>query len=191
MSTFLGYIHYLMYDKIQFQETLTKALLPLSNAPEAIKNTLQNLGEIEKGDLEDLIDTTNIHSWLQERVQIAESHLAYTVRQLIKENPSNSEKILKIMKQLGEDEGFSGNAKEAYQYMTSKFLDGMPCDGALVLLKNSEKEILFQVAMDVHRSKYHELTPFYWEMRSAFMEGLLFTSSCTFYSLGEATYALR
>lgn len=191
MSAFLGYIHYLMYDKILFQEKITNALLPLCQDTEEVAQKLDTLGEIEKGNLEDFIDVTNIHGWLQERVQIAESHLAYTVRQLIKENPDNHQRILQIMKKLGEDEGFSGNAREAYQYMCSKFLDGMPCDGALMLLENSEEKITFQVATDVHQGKYRELTPFYWDMRSAFMEGLLRMSSCSYHAMGDSVYTLR
>ena len=68
MSLFLGKIHYWLFNKIKWFEGIEDELLRLDST--------FNVEELDKicGErtpdkpLEDIIDTSNIHGWLQERL---------------------------------------------------------------------------------------------------------------------------
>lgn len=121
MSRFLGKIHYIMFDKINYVDEIARKMSELLDDNVDLKN-------IERGALEDLIDTDNIHGWLQVRVGIVEDNLARVLSELKKEE--KLEGALKIAYDFGAKEDFSGDASDAFQFMSDKFLDGMPCDMA-------------------------------------------------------------
>lgn len=77
MSRFLGKIHYIMFDKINYVDEITRKMSELLDDNVDLKN-------IERGALEDLIDTDNIHGWLQVRVAIVEDNLARVLSELKK-----------------------------------------------------------------------------------------------------------
>ena len=61
MSEHLGPIHYMMYEKICFQDEITEKLLSKEDKKEL--DTLHP--PVKKGDLKDLIDIPNIHGrWI-------------------------------------------------------------------------------------------------------------------------------
>ncbi|MDO5715334.1 MAG: hypothetical protein Q4P25_02005 [Tissierellia bacterium] len=190
MSLFLGHIHYLMFDKIKFQEQLINKLLHFTSQREELENELDALGAIEEGSLEEIIDPSNIHGWLQERVIRSERRLALVCQQLITEG--QSEKILQTGYQVGEELDFSGNAAEAYTIMTQHFLDGMPCDGALRPLVLEDDEVVLQVITDLHRQYWKESTiSLYWELRSQFMKGLLKNTKYQWIEKDHPIYEIR
>lgn len=78
MSKFLGKIHYIMFDKINYVDEITRKMSELLDDKVDLKS-------IENGNLEDLIDTDNIHGWLQVRVGVVEDNLAKVLTQLKKE----------------------------------------------------------------------------------------------------------
>ena len=83
MSLFLGKIHYWLFNKIKWFEGIEDELLRLDST--------FNVEELDKicGErtpdkpLEDIIDTSNIHGWLQERIIIAEGRNAYITKYLV------------------------------------------------------------------------------------------------------------
>lgn len=165
MSLFVGFIHKLMWQKIGFMEDLTSQI--------AIdKSEIDRIATIEKGDLEDLIDESNIHGWLEKRVIKAEKRLAKAVSSYIKANGENA--LLCEFYNLGKDNNFSGTVQDAYKFMTESFLDGMPCDGSLKVLRN-DNEVHFEVVNDVHRDIWEEFSSIdtYWKLREAYMKGLV------------------
>ena len=104
MSLFLGRIHYIMYDKILFQEEVLNNLLDLLEEDKRleIKKDLYENFPIEKGNLEDLIDSSNIHGWLNERVIRSENRLAKAVSLLLKDFDLDELKN-KILNWIGEN----------------------------------------------------------------------------------------
>ncbi|MFR7873005.1 MAG: hypothetical protein ACLU3K_05100, partial [Peptoniphilus grossensis] len=70
MSLYLGRIHYIMYDKILFQEEILNKLMELLEEEKCLelKKDLDDNFPLERGNLEDIIDERNIHGWLNERV---------------------------------------------------------------------------------------------------------------------------
>ena len=87
MSLFLGRIHYIMYDKILFQEEILENLLDLLEEEKSLelKKDLDDKFPLERGNLEDIIDESNIHGWLNERVIRSENRLAKAVSILLED----------------------------------------------------------------------------------------------------------
>ncbi len=168
MSRFLGKIHYIMFDKINYVDEITRKMSELLDDID-LKN-------IERGALEDLIDTDNIHGWLQVRVGIVEDNLARVLSELKKED--KLEDALKIAYDFGANEDFSGDAPDAFQFMSDKFLDGMPCDMANLPVESDDGEFRWVKRIDVHEQYYiyGESSEVYDEFRRAWMNGLL--SNC-------------
>ena len=169
MSRFLGKIHYIMFDKINYVNEITRKMSELLDENVDLKN-------IERGALEDLIDTDNIHGWLQVRVGIVEDNLARVLSELKKEG--KLEDALEIAYDFGAKENFSGDASDAFQFMSDKFLDGMPCDMANLPVESDNGEFRWIKRIDVHEQYYiyGESSEIYDEFRGAWMNGLL--SNC-------------
>ncbi|MBS5967362.1 MAG: hypothetical protein KIA06_07955 [Finegoldia magna] len=165
MSRFLGKIHYIMFDKINYVDKITRSMSKLLDDVD-LKN-------IESGALEDLIDTDNIHGWLQVRVAIVEDNLAKILSELKKEG--RLEDALKIAYDFGAKEDFSGDASDAFQFMSDKFLDGMPCDMANLPVESNYGEFRWVKRIDVHEQYYiyGESSEVYDEFRHAWLDGLL------------------
>ena len=69
MSAFLGSIHHWLYGKIEFQNGLVERLSDMiskNGYDDGILSEMeQKYGAVEKGSLENMIDNSNIHGWLQ------------------------------------------------------------------------------------------------------------------------------
>ena len=116
MSKTLGPIHYLMYEKIKFQDEITDFLMDGDFSQ--IKYE-----PVSKRPLKEILDQENIHGFLQEKIDIVESRLAKALR--LCKNPS--EKLFKLGQECGKDKGFS-NFEEIFTDLNKYLLNGMPCD---------------------------------------------------------------
>ncbi|WBW50447.1 hypothetical protein O6R05_02580 [Peptoniphilus equinus] len=164
MSAFLGYIHHLMWDRIQFTEHLVQWLLQ-----DGTPLDFDQVGVIEKGNVSELIDPDNIHTWLSDRVHLAERRLEKAAAYVAAS--SSREDLIARAYDFGKQEDFHGTKIEAYQQITSKFLDGMPCDGACVFT-GSDDEVDFVVKRDVHEAFWNDVS-MYWDVRNAYIQGLI------------------
>ena len=192
MSLFLGYIHHLMYDKVLFQEELLESLLELLDDDKKIKliEELNRDFPIERGDLKDIIDESNIHGWLDERVRRSENRLAKTVSFLLRD--FDIEELKNKFNKLGKTYEVGESPEEAFNFITSKFLDGMPCDHSLMIIKNEENEFIFKVARDLHKDIWESYVnpDYYWDLRDAFISGSLENSGLKYEKIDE-TYVIR
>lgn len=192
MSLFLGRIHYIMYDKILFQEEILDKLLELLDEEKSLelKKELDKEFPIERGNLEDIIDESNIHGWLNERVIRSENRLAKAVSILLRD--FDLEKLENKFFEIGKNYEAGESPMEVFSFITSKFLDGMPCDHALAILKNDEDEFVFTVASDVHKSIWEKyVSPeIYWMLRDSFIAGSLSSTSLKYQKI-EENYVIR
>ena len=192
MSLFLGYIHHLMYDKVLFQEELLESLLELLDDDKKIKliEELNRDFPIERGELKDIIDEGNIHGWLDERVRRSENRLAKTVAVLLRD--FDIEELKNKFKDFGKSYEAGESPEEAFKFITSKFLDGMPCDHSLMIIKNEEDEFVFKIARDLHKDIWESyLNPdYYWDLRDAFISGSLENSGLQYEKIDES-YVIR
>lgn len=192
MSLFLGRIHYIMYDKILFQEEILDNLLNFLEEEKRneLKKDLDEEFPLEKGNLEDIIDESNIHGWLNERVIRSENRLAKAVSILLRD--LNLKKLKNKFFEIGKNYKAGEAPMEVFSFMTSKFLDGMPCDHALAILKNDEDEFVFTVLSDVHKNIWKDyVSPeIYWVLRDSFILGSLNSSDLKFEKI-EENYVIR
>lgn len=150
MSKTLGPIHYLMYEKIKFQDEITDFLMdgdfsqieyePVSTKP-----------------LEEILDQENIHGYLQEKIDIVESRLAKALS--LCKNPS--EKLFKLGKECGRDKDFS-SFEQIFTDLNTYLLDGMPCDqglsavldqGSLYLITNTNLHKKYEEEINLENSR--------------------------------------
>ena len=76
MSKFLGPVHFWLYRKIQFQESLIDALISYAVQEGWNDEDLTRYSCQDRRQLDEIIDETNIHGWLQARIQDAEKRYA-------------------------------------------------------------------------------------------------------------------
>ena len=90
MSLFLGKIHFWLFDKIKWFENLEEEVLKIAkerNMPveEWISYANLNFGEkTPNKPLDEIIDESNIHGWLEGRINSAESRCAYYITNMLK-----------------------------------------------------------------------------------------------------------
>jgi len=103
MSAFLGPIHFWLYDKIKIQNEIVEEILDYAEKNnENIRSELYaKFGDGDLKPLSEVIDVTNIHGWLQERVARVERKLAYLVPKLIDNNPDDFNVIKDIFESKG------------------------------------------------------------------------------------------
>lgn len=145
MSKNLGPVHYMMYEKIKFQDKITNFLL--DGNTEAID---KEFSPVSTKPLEDLIDQDNIHGWLSARIDQVENRLAKAMA--LSANPR--EKMHELGKLEGKDEDLS-NLKLVFDKLNQRMLDGMPCDRALRAGIDEEGNLLLITDNNLH-DKYQK-----------------------------------
>lgn len=196
MSAFLGPIHFWLYNKIKIQneiveETLDYATNSLNNN---MRDDLYNkFGDGDLKPLDQVIDVTNIHGWLQERVNQVEKKLAYTVTELTKNNPENFQVIKDIFKSKGAEVSTfekDSSLDEIYKAINDTLLDGMPCDRANSVVSQEDNEIIWKRNVCVHQQYWDDvqgdINDFY-TLRDEFIEGLLSITDVKYEKLDETT----
>lgn len=196
MSAFLGPIHFWLYNKIEIQneiveETLDYATNSLNNN---MRDDLYNkFGDGDLKPLDQVIDVTNIHGWLQERVNQVEKKLAYTVTELTKNNPENFQVIKDIFKSKGAEVSTfekDSSLDEIYKAINDTLLDGMPCDRANSVVSQEDNEIIWKRNVCVHQQYWDDvqgdINDFY-TLRDEFIEGLLSITDVKYEKLDETT----
>ena len=182
MSAFLGPIHYWLYNKIQFQEALTKAVL---TDYDLILASLEEIcGAVETGDLEEVIDTGNIHGWLQRQIIIAEARFANAVGKLLQEEKVSMEQIETLVYEFGKKHPLTGEtAPEIYKQLQDLLLDGMPCDHVNMLVEQTEEKVCWQRTSDLHSSHWEKLSidgGIYYNLRGTLLKGMLLGSAFSY-----------
>ncbi len=165
MSLFLGKIHYWLFNKIVWFEDLEEEIINLAKNEGLDIDTLakeinNKYGErLPKLPLEDMIDTSNIHGWLQDKIHSAEYRLAtWTVKILEKEN--GREKLedlyikqgLKAANEIIQSGRELDNAVDIYNAVNDYILDGMPCDRVNEVLLQEENKVLWKRRLCVHKN---------------------------------------
>lgn len=182
MSAFLAPIHSRMFAKIQSQEKLIQAIATVAaekgwmDAAEA-----NGYAHEENRPLADIIDHANIHGWLLGKIEDVEARCASFVTKLIDADASRLEAI----KKAAFDFGASNAAEEAdaptlYGALDLILLDGMPCDGACLVLNKSPEHFAWDVRLDVHSAFWTQAggnPAHFYALREAVISGFLSKTS--------------
>lgn len=171
MSLFLAPIHYTMYEKIKNQDKINQLLLDKFEKYGIEENLKKEFGSLPEGDLKDIIDQSNIHGWLQSKIDIVEESFSYITEKLLEEGIKKSE-ILEFFKCLGSETKNLKTAEEIYQKFTGMFLDGMPCDRAIEPVEVSENIAKWNQNIDVHGKYWTDNGLMYKEIRKAWLDDL-------------------
>lgn len=209
MSLFLGKIHFWLFNKIVWFESLEENIVKFAEEKQLPvqqwkKEIYSEFAEpAGKGPLEEIIDTSNIHGWLQKTIKSAELRQAALVTLILNENQSYINDMIKMFEEQGEKEGMQRRAKqcpelpeEIYNILNDYILEGMPCDNVNSIINSSENEIQWHAEKCLHTESWErvngDVTNFY-NLREAwikaFVEALNF--KFTFVKIKERQYKIQ
>jgi len=149
MSATLGPIHNWLYTKINLQNNLSNTL---------IEKYGLNIKKIVLPTLEDAIDGSNIHGWLQEKIDIIEIQFAKVIKESL--NTVSLDELNDTFTKVGTtyiDE--KQTAMQFYKSITDKLLDGMPCDHVNSIIESEDNYLTYKKNICVHQK--------YWDKADA------------------------
>jgi hypothetical protein len=201
MSAFLGPIHHWLYNKIQIQQAFVEEIIRWNEENKVINTDLRSMlneryGETETRPLEEIIDESNIHGWLQERVSQVEYKLAEVVTLILKQDADLFGQLEMIFARVGEEKGLVGDSTMPviYKNISDYLLDGMPCDHANRVLVENELEVVWRRETCVHEEYWAEVggdVSNYYKLRESFINGVLKESNAYIEKIDEVTSKLR
>ena len=165
MSLFLGKIHYWLFNKVLWFEGLEGEIIKLAKDKgidveklEAEINSKYGVKTPNKN-LEDMIDTSNIHGWLQGKIHSAEGRMAAWTKVILE----NNQDYILDMRKVYENQGVNAaneakesleniNAETIFNSMNDYILDGMPCDRVNEVIDSSEESIMWKRRVCVHKN---------------------------------------
>lgn len=171
MSLFLGPIHHWLFKKIKTFENLEKDIMELAKNDSSIPYD-EWLGDIssqygqpiENNNLEEIIDTTNIHGWLQNKISLAELRHAYWITHLINHDSSYENRLEEVFQSNGEKVGrLSKNSysttspSEVYKVLNDYLLEGMPCDRVMQIVEETEKKCSWIMTTCLHSAYWEKI----------------------------------
>lgn len=179
MSRFLAPIHGWLFNKIKVTESLEKSLINSyrevygAEVDSIVNKINEKYGKpLEDGVIEDLVDSSNIHGWLQNKIATAETRQAELLGDLIKKYGEEAEKVAfnafnnqaselaKQAKDIYENE----TAPKIYEALNSYVLEGMPCDNVNNITIKEIDLLEWKNTRCLHRG--------YWEVAGAPVETL-------------------
>lgn len=170
MSRFLGPIHLWLFNKIKLYEELESKIIKdiYDKVDPKIKEAAEDFNRrvgapLPDKALEDLIDTNNIHGWLQDRITIAETRQAALITHIIDQYENKGLEIVKaVYRKQGMESGNDAKTKydvdsapALYKALNNYILDGMPCDNVNNITINEKDILQWQVLSCLHKG--------YWE----------------------------
>jgi hypothetical protein len=170
MSLFLGKVHYWLFNKIVWFEGLEVEIINLAqsenlNIDILSKEINQKYGErLPNEPLEDMIDTSNIHGWLQEKISCAEGRMAAWTSKIIENDKYALSKIENIYINQGVKAGNEvknsseeiNTAVDIYNKINDYILDGMPCDRVNEIITSEENIVKWKRRICVHKDMWEK-----------------------------------
>lgn len=191
MSLFLGKIHYWLFNKVLWFEGLEGEIIKLAKDKgidveklEAEINSKYGVKTPNKN-LEDMIDTSNIHGWLQGKIHSAEGRMAAWTKVILE----NNQDYILDMRKVYENQGVNAaneakesleniNAETIFNSMNDYILDGMPCDRVNEVIDSSEESIMWKKRVCVHKNIWENegiLVDVFYELREHWINAFVNT----------------
>lgn len=186
MSRFLAPIHTWLFNKIKLYEGLEKDIISNFTDIHDILEDIQNnfISPLDDSPIEDVIDVTNIHGWLQNRISVAETRQAYLITKLVEKFGDEGFRIIeKAYLAQGTDCG--RDAAEKYDVATPNdlfkaiynyILEGMPCDNANNVTRNEADIIEWITVVDLHGDYWERVggnAANFYELRKAWISSFV------------------
>lgn len=162
MSVFLGKIHHWLYNKILWYEEAEAEIIQHAecqgeNIRPVIDNINSEFGAPTSGrPLDEVIDASNIHGWLQQKIESAELRQAALVTELLKRQPEEKAAIIDIYIRQGrkaakEYRGDIESPEGIFNAMNDYILEGMPCDRVSAVVESTERTYLWETTLCLHQ----------------------------------------
>ena len=174
MSAFLGPIHFWLYNKIGKQEELTKAIASMAAGNGWISDRTAYIRDLPA--LEDVIDESNIHGWLQDQIHDAETRYADLIQTVLTTHPERLE---------------AEKATDVFRIFEDFFVNGMPCDRVNAVVTESDDEVSWQMTQDIHAQYWNGETNIYYELRDCVMRGMLDGTPFALDSRDDARFTIK
>lgn len=200
MSAFLGPIHHWLYHKIILQDRLTEAFLVFAaeaGMPQVAESVDATYGVMPEGSLEEQIDESNIHGWLQNKIVLVENRYAMAVTEIVNQNSSNLDQLMKIAEQFGKSISPlhpGASAAEAFKVLNDTLIDGMPCDHVNLVVTQEENEVVWKRTQCVHQNFWIENNgdvSNYYQLREKLIQGILAAGNLKFSEFEEGCYRIE
>jgi len=191
MSLFVGPIHHWLFNKIKTFEEIEQAVIRWGEANgfqgEALAKELNKKygAPVGNGSLEEMIDTGNIHGWLQEQISRAEIRQSALISQLLNKDPENIKELEKIFLAEGsrigqqfaqKDNKDRDTAEGLFEGLHDYLLEGMPCDRVTEVINQEKDEVLWKTNQCLHE-KYWEAVKsdvqIFYRLRDSWIKGFI------------------
>lgn len=189
MSLFLGKIHYWLFNKILWFESLEEEIIQLAKSEDLNIEKLSSEINLKYGEklpnenLEDMIDTNNIHGWLQSKIHSAEGRMAAWTKVILENDENSLEKLenvyisqgIKAAKEVKESKTIT-NAKEIYYSINDYILDGMPCDRVNEVIISEDEIVEWKRRICVHQDiwcKENIDVSIFYKLRNLWIKGFV------------------
>lgn len=191
MSLFLGKIHYWLFNKVLWFEGLEGEIIKLAKDKgidveklEAEINSKYGVKTPNKN-LEDMIDTSNIHGWLQGKFIVLKEEWLLGQKVILE----NNQDYILDMRKVYENQGVNAaneakesleniNAETIFNSMNDYILDGMPCDRVNEVIDSSEESIMWKRRVCVHKNIWENegiLVDVFYELREQWINAFVNT----------------
>jgi len=190
MSLYLGKVHYWLFNKILWFEGLENEIITLAkneglDIDKLCKNINDKYGEKTKDiPLEEMIDTSNIHGWLQGKISSAEGRMAAWTTAVLNNNSEVTLKMENIYTQQGikaaqevKEKGIEiETAVDIFNSINDYILDGMPCDRVNEVVTSEENIVEWNRRICVHEhiwNKEQGNVDYFYKLRSLWIKAFV------------------
>ncbi|MBN7773310.1 hypothetical protein [Clostridium aminobutyricum] len=194
MSLFLGKIHYWLYNKIIWAEKAEEEIIQWAKTnglpvEQWVQQGIETYGKPTGNEvLEEVIDTSNIHGWLQERIKSAELRQAALITHIIAEKENYKEDLIQIFKAQGKEAALAyteqpDTPEGLYNAVHDFVLEGMPCDRASAVLSNDPNEISWEITTCLHAPYWEQVqgdVKNFYDLREAWVSSFIETLNSHF-----------
>ena len=191
MSRFLGPIHHWLFNKIRSNEELelniidnvqTRLNVNIDDIVSASRTQIADI--MEDKNLEEIIDTDNIHGWLQEKITLVETRQAYVIKNIVDKFEDKGFDVIKETYKeqsikCAEDAKLNSDVSSPaaiYKSLNNYILDGMPCDNVNNMTANEEDRLEWKVGRCLHKGYWEKVgasTELLYDLRKIWVENFV------------------
>lgn len=197
MSLFLGKVHYWLFNKVVWFEGLEVEVIGLAkDAGLDIETLSKEINEkygakLPSVPLEDMIDTSNIHGWLQGKIQASEGRMAAWTTKTLNFSKDTSFKMENIYIKQGEKAAIEvqeenleySTASDIYNRINDYILDGMPCDRVNEVVSSDDNIHSWKRNMCVHQDIWNNENgdvKYFYKLRSLWIKAFVHSLNSKF-----------
>ncbi|NLZ48055.1 MAG: hypothetical protein GX895_04575 [Clostridiales bacterium] len=190
MSKYLGKIHYWLFNKIKYSEELENKIEKfafeegLLEAAHWKSDIISKFGPTTGQEpLEAIINESNIHGWLQDKICRTESRMASWITNILSVKIEYKKNLEQIFREDGEEKGKKANeiyqlssANQAYRVINDFILEGMPCDAVDRVIEDGEDRIAWISTQCIHSDNWKIVggnVQHFYDLRQAWLESFL------------------